>query len=186
MTKDSIAERGRNLEEAFFAKQDALLRQRLAALDETRPGAGAAALSAASGITDPGAIERLLASGVSATTLAALTLVPLVAVAWADGKIDENERKVLLAGAERAGLGRDHPGYGLFEGWLAKPPGSDMMAAWTQYVAALPPETKQMIKADIVGRARTVAEAAGGFLNIGSKVSSAEQAVLDDLDAAFA
>ena len=184
MTRDSLADRGKGLEDAFFAKQDALLRQQLAALDASR--SSTAALSEASGITDAATLGHLVSMGVSATTLAALTLVPLVAVAWADGKVDDNERTVLLTGAEKAGLDKGHAGYGLFEGWLVKAPGPDMMAAWKGYVAALPADAKAMIKGDVLGRARTVAEAAGGFLNLGRKISSAEQAVLTELEAAFA
>ncbi len=184
MTKDFLAERGKGLEEAFFAKQDALLRQQLAALDASR--SSTAALSEASGITDTATLDQLVAAGVSATTLAALTLVPLVAVAWADGKIDDNERTVLLTGAEKAGLDKGHAGYGLFEGWLAKAPGPDMMSAWKRYVSALPADARAMIRGDILGRARTVAEAAGGFLHFGNKVSAAEQAVLTELETAFA
>ena len=65
MTKDFLAERGKGLEEAFFAKQDALLRQQLAALDASR--SSTAALSEASGITDAGTLDHLVAAGVSAT-----------------------------------------------------------------------------------------------------------------------
>jgi len=37
----------------------------------------------------------------------------------------------------------------------------------------------------VLGRARSVAEAAGGFLGLGSKVSEAEEQVLDELDLAL-
>ena len=107
-------------------------------------------------------------------------------MAWADGKIDDNERTVLLTGAEKAGLDKGHAGYGLFEGWLAKAPGPDMMSAWKRYVSALPADARAMIRGDILAHARTVAEAAGGFLHFGNKVSAAEQAVLTELETAFA
>ena len=41
------------------------------------------------------------------------------------------------------------------------------------------------LKEDLLGRARAVAEAAGGLLGFGNKVSKSEQAVLDDLEEAF-
>jgi hypothetical protein len=41
------------------------------------------------------------------------------------------------------------------------------------------------LKQDLLGRARGVAEAAGGFLGLGKRISSAEQAVLTELEQAF-
>ena len=41
------------------------------------------------------------------------------------------------------------------------------------------------LKSDLLGRARTVAEAAGGILGLGSKVSKSEQAMLEELAHAF-
>ena len=183
MSKDGLAERGRGLEDAFFAKQDALLRQRLAELDEAK--SETAGLSEASGITDETVLRRLIGLGLSNTTLVALTLVPLVAVAWADGSIDETERKVLLASAEQTGLVQGHPAHALFERWLATKPHPELLGAWKGYVAALPAETRATLKSEILERARTVAEAAGGFLRIGNKVSGAEQAVLTDVEEAL-
>jgi hypothetical protein len=47
-------------------------------------------------------------------------------------------------------------------------------------------QAKQALKQDLLGRARVVAEAAGGFLGLGTRISSAEQAVLTELEQAFA
>ena len=46
-------------------------------------------------------------------------------------------------------------------------------------------DVKNALKRDLLGRARSVAEAAGGFLGFGSKVSQSEQAILDELEQAF-
>ncbi len=51
--------------------------------------------------------------------------------------------------------------------------------------STLSAEPKQALKEQVIGHARGVAEAAGGFLGLGSKVSSKEKAVLDDLEQAF-
>lgn len=57
-----------------------------------------------------------------------------------------------------------------------------------EYVAELSktfaPEAKRALSHDLLGRARAVAEAAGGFLGLG-KISSSEQAVLTELERAF-
>jgi hypothetical protein len=44
---------------------------------------------------------------------------------------------------------------------------------------------RNRLKSELLGRARRVAEAAGGFLGLGSKVSRAEEAILTELAAAF-
>jgi hypothetical protein len=44
---------------------------------------------------------------------------------------------------------------------------------------------KRALKLDIVRRARAVAEATGGFLGIGRRVSAEEEAVLRELETAF-
>ena len=64
-----------------------------------------------------------------------------------------------------------------------------MRDAWREYVGALAESLDRAaldaLKNDVMGRARGVAEAAGGFLGLGNKVSSEEQAVLDELAKAF-
>jgi hypothetical protein len=135
-------------------------------------------------------LEQLAAVDLSSETLAALSLVPLVEVAWADGRLDAKERSALLAAAERAGLSKDSASYQLLEEWFRERPSPKLLAAWKAYVAALSQtlniRAQDALKQDLLGRARLVAEAAGGFLGLGKRISSAEQAVLTELEQAFA
>jgi hypothetical protein len=187
MSHEFLDDRRHALEEAFFAQQDAELIRRLRKGHE--PDMRKQALSAASGITDDGLLEKLAASGIESDTLAALTLVPLVAVAWADGSLDEKERAALLSAASGAGLDPAGPGYQLLTQWLAKPPGPHLVETWTDYIrgtsANLGQDARQALQLHLLGRARRVAEAAGGFLGLSSKVSPAEEAMLAKLKAAF-
>ena len=82
------------LEEAFFARENAKLRQQLRDLDDTKRKKEA--LSAASGIANDAVLEKLAALNISSETVAALALVPLIAIAWADGSIDDKERAAVL------------------------------------------------------------------------------------------
>jgi hypothetical protein len=65
-----------------------------------------------------------------------------------------------------------------------------LLAAWKAYVAGLSRtldvHAKAALKQDLLGRARVIAEAAGGILGLGKRISSAEQAVLTELEQAFA
>ena len=134
-------------------------------------------------------LERLAALGIGPDTTAALSLVPLVAVAWADGSIDDKERSAILSAAEEAGLGKENVSYQLLERLLSEPPSPDLLVSWKDYTATLSatlsPEARAALKQDLLARARAVAEAAGGFLGIGRKVSAAEETVLDELASAF-
>lgn len=187
MTDEFLGDRRIGLENAFFAKQDAILRRRLGEMDETK--AKKQALSVASGIKDEAVLEELLALNITSATLAALSLVPLVVVAWADGSVDEKERSAALSSAEQSGLAKQDVSYQLFEGWLARKPPPELMAAWTEYVSALSATltdgARRALRSELLGRARAVAEATGGFMGVGPRVSVAEKAVLDALERAF-
>ena len=187
MGDEFLRERRRALEEAFFAKENEELLERLRRADAAQ--SRKAALAAASGIADDAVLERLAALGLGADTLAALALVPLVAVAWADGGIDDKERSAVLAAAEEAGIGRQAASRELLARWLREPPPRELLAAWTDYTravsATLDDAARQALRADLLGRARRVAEAAGGFLGLGRRVSANEETVLRRLEDAF-
>ena len=187
MKKDSFSGRRIELEEKFFLERDMELLQALR--EETAAKERKKALADASGITDDGLLDQLAELDLSVETMAALSLVPLIAVAWADGNIDAKERLAVLSAAERQGLEKEHPAHQLLEHWLQQKPDDKLTAAWMGYVAALSKSVddvvKNALKNDFLGRARTVAEAAGGLLGFGNKVSKSEQAVLSELERAF-
>jgi tellurite resistance protein len=186
MSNEFLGDRRVALEEAFFSKENARLRQRLRDMDQARQQKEA--LSTASGIADDAVLDRLAALKIDSDTLAALSLVPLVAVAWADGDIDEKERRVLLSKASEMGLGEQDLSYQLFERWLAEPPPAALLAAWKDYIGAfagsLNSEDRWALRQELLNRARAVAEAAGGFLGFAG-ISPAEAKVLKELEQSF-
>lgn len=185
MSSDALKDRKDALENEFFVRENAkaveALRAKLSA-DASRE-----ALAEASGISDASVIDGLVEAGITAETLAALSLVPLVAVAWADGKLDPGERDAIERAAESANLSADHQA--LLAEWLGAAPGAGLLDAWKAYVAALreglDADSLAALRQTIVGGARSVAESAGGFLGLGNKVSNSEAAVLADLEACF-
>ena len=186
MSREFLNERRVALEAAFFAEQDARLLQRLKAADEAKTKKEA--LAAASGISDGAVLDELVALGIDGNTLAALSLAPLVAVAWADGEPDEKERGAVLSAAAKAGLGEGDVGRELLDRWLKTRPPPELFAAWKDYVRAtaglLDEGARRALRAELLDRARSVAEATGGTLGIG-RVSPAEDAVLERLAKAF-
>ena len=117
------------------AEQDAALRRRMAETERTR--AKKAALAEVSGVRDEAVLDKLLALNITSETLVALSLLPLAAIAWADGTIDPNARAAVLRVAEKAGFNEQSPAYELLKGWLGRKPPSELVTAWEQYVVAL-------------------------------------------------
>ncbi len=187
MKNGSFGGRRIELEEKFFLERDQELLRALR--EETAAKERKKALADASGITDDQLLDQLAELDLSAETMVALSLVPLIAVAWADGSIDAKERLAVLSAAEQQGLEKEHSGHQLLENWLQQKPDIKLTAAWKGYVAAisktLDDAAKNALKDDFLGRARVVAEAAGGLLGFGNKVSKSEQAVLTELEQAF-
>jgi len=187
MNQEFLSERRKALEEAFFANQNKTLLQRLRETDAARQKK--AALAAASGISDDNVLEKLVALNIGSDTLAALSLVPIVKMAWADGAIDDKERKAALSVAAEIGLSNDSVSRALFEQWIAQRPPAGLFRAWKEYIGALlatmDEDARRALKQDILNRARAIAEATGGFLGIGRKVSHQEEIVLQELATAF-
>ena len=184
MSNEVLGDRGKALEDMFFAKENEKYRQ--AQEEEEQAQSKKDALSTSSGITDDAVLEQLLALEIHSDTLAALALVPLVEVAWADGTMDDKERSAILSAAEDSGLSGDSAA--LLDGWLDRQPGSEVLSAWKDYVSALTESmdsvTRDKLKQELLRRARTVAESAGGILGIG-KISSEEEDKLEELARAF-
>jgi hypothetical protein len=167
MGESRLDQSRRALEEAFFARQNDELLERMRRADSA--AMRKQAMAAATGVTDDALLERWLALNMGPETVAALALVPLVLVAWSD---DQRSNAAALV-----------------ESWLGAPPPATMEDAWRDYVRALvkdmPADARQALQAETIGRARRVAEAAGGFLGLGSRVSAVEAEVLSRLDRAF-
>jgi hypothetical protein len=172
------------LEDEFFRREDQRLLKRLTELKAA--DASREALTKASGITTPAVLDQLLQLGIRGETLAALSIVPLVEVAWADGDLDAKERRAIV---DRAGIARDSTAGALLEAWLDRRPDAKLFTAWTQTVQAvrsqLAADAAARLKTSLLEQARAVAAASGGLFGIGSKVSKAEAEMLAKLEAAF-
>lgn len=181
-----LDERRQALEEAFFRKQDAALRAQIQAAREH--ASAREALAAHSPRADAELLDRLVELGIRVESLAALMLVPLVEVAWADGTMDPREREAVLNAAAASGVEPESPSHALLESWTSERPPAALYASWSAYVASLCRELsadhRWHLEEQLLGRARSVARAAGGFLGL-AKVSKPEEEVLARLEQAF-
>jgi tellurite resistance protein len=183
MKPNGINPDARNLEDEFFAREHAKLLEGLRRKKEREERREA--LRQVVRIKDEAFLDHLLALGVGPETVLALRLIPLVVVAWADGKMDDAERKAVLRAAEERGVAAESTTRQLLEGWLARKPEPRLLELWKQYVGSIwssfSDDEQWEMRRYLLDAAQEVAEAAGGFLGLTAKISKEEQAVLDDL-----
>ncbi len=183
---DTLDDRRRALEEEFFSKQNKEKLAKLAAAtaqQQTREE-----LTKLTGIRDDKLLDALAGLNVGAGATLVLSLYPIVAVAWADGNFDSQEKKVVTELAKTLGI-EGTPAESYLNEWLASKPEPKWFELWAEYTKALafalPVADRQLLEATVLARAKTVAEVSGGFLGVAFRVSAAEQAVLDRLAAVF-
>jgi hypothetical protein len=185
-TPDPFSERRKSLEEQFFKDKDRQLMERmrgeLSALEAKKQ------LAHVSGIVEERVLENLVKAGVKAETLAAVTMIPIVEVAWADGSVTSEERDAVLNAAAAQGVQPDTAPYEILRAWLKDRPDSHVIAAWKDYVQeaarTMPKETVAAMKKAMIDRATRVAEAAGGFLGLAT-ISHSERKAIDEFAKAF-
>lgn len=183
---DHSPQRWFNLEEQFFKGLDQQLLNKLQ--EQTQLEQTAESIKQVIGIDDPALAEEIARLNVSVETLAAFRLTPLVAVAWADERVDSSERSVIARAAEKAGLRGDDPSMELLMSWTERRPGPELLDAWCDYTRALcsslNEEQRHALKREIMRQVRDVAEATGGMLGFGS-VSPNEQATMKRVEEAL-
>lgn len=182
-TRITMDERRKALEEEFFQRQERKLLERLR--EKSARDRSIAELRELSGIADEVVLGHLVDAEVSAETLMAFTLVPLVSVAWANGSVEEAERDAVLRAADEAGVRTGTAAYAALERMLEERPSRRLLTIWCEYARCLHGHLSESKRAglvtDVVGRARGVAEAAGGLLGLGA-VSAAEESVLSQVE----
>ena len=183
---DDLQGRGNALENAFFLDRDQELLQKLKA--EVAGKETQDAMRSVSGIDDDAVLDQLIKAGVTPESLSAVSLIPLVSVAWCDRSMEAKEKQAILDAAAASGIEKDSASSELLNSWLDAQPGNELLDMWKSYVGSLKGSlddtSYSQLKASVINRAEAVAESAGGFLGIAS-VSDAEKKAIADLSAAF-
>jgi tellurite resistance protein len=180
MSESLLNRRERAFEAVFFARLDEELIAKMRAKRAREAALGELATSL--GVADPELLQHILDQGVDATTLQALSVVPLVLTAWANGDVTDDERAAVLRAAAESGVTEESGARHLLDAWLDEVPGEDLEATWCEYVHSvlekLEPGKATEVSERVLRRCRDVAKASGGFLGIG-EISRKEHAVLD-------
>ncbi|MBI1314798.1 hypothetical protein GC176_26180 [bacterium] len=184
--RGAFSNRERALEDAFFHKVDAELLAQIRA--ELHGDDDLEKLAEKTGIRDQKLLQELLEMGLTAENLLVLWLIPLTQVAWADGEIDGNERRAIEAALCEQGFAAESAAARLMSSWLDHRPSEAALEAWREYAVTVlrnaDEQRRVQLKHELLARARDVARAAGGFMNLGD-VSRAEEAVLREIETAL-
>jgi hypothetical protein len=179
--------RKRALEEEYFRKLNSALVAHMRAT--AREAREVQALEKASGVMDESLMDQLVHLGVTPETLPAFALVPLLEVAWADGKLDAYERRAVLADAGALALAPGSPAAEVLRGWLVERPAGGLFRLWFEFTREacrpLTPAARMELELTMLTRATAIARASGGLLGFGSPVSPQERADLNRVRAAY-
>lgn len=185
--KDSLADRGRGLEEGFFRKRDQELIEKLRL--SARAATERRQIGDAIGVKDEKTLSDLLELGYTRETVGLLHLVPLVQVAWAEGNVSKRERELIMEAAGARGVEKGSAAHKKLVEWLERRPSEAFfqktLAIIQAILGALPEDKQEGSKRDLVAYCTRIAEASGGILGLGSKIHDAENALLRKIAASL-
>lgn len=174
------------LEEQFFGQVDQDLLRRLR--ENMKVAETADAIMSVTGIKNAELAQSIAEKNITVETLSAFRLVPLVAVAWADDRVESDERDVILNAAEKSGIDAQAPAMELLASWTKNRPPVELLDTWCDYAKSLSDSidegNRSALREEILGQAKAVAEACGGILGFGS-ISPGESETLARIEAAL-
>jgi hypothetical protein len=186
MADDALRQRGKGLEEEFFHRKEKELIEKLRKQREAE--AQKKELAEAAGNPNEEVLETLHQLGYTRDTVSLLHLVPLLNVAWADNKVSNQERDLILEAARLRGVAADNPAYQQLTDWLTNRPSQEFFDHTLLIIGDLlettPPGDGKIDRETLLDLSTRVAAASGGILGVG-KISGEEQAILDRLATAL-
>jgi tellurite resistance protein len=140
---------------------------------------------------DEAIIDALQSLGIDRASYKVIALLPLVEMAWADGKVQEEERRLILGIASNHGrLGGE--GLRVLENWLAFEPSPETKKRGSQIVAALLQRREGFGHTlmgghdqDVLEMCEAVAKAAGKLFGVVSVMTPEERKALGDIERAL-
>lgn len=179
---DSLAERGRALEDQYFQQKDRELIERIQRA--SRDDASRRELGTATGLSDPQLLEELQALGFTPETVSLLPFVPVLQVAWAEAGITSVERSLLVRLARARGIAEGSAADRQLSEWLETPPSPKVYSSATRLIRAMldaPAHDPAGLTADdLVSYCEQIAAVSGGVFGTGW-TSSDERSLLKSI-----
>lgn len=179
--RDLWDERRRSYESEYFQRRERELIEKMRA--RARELADEHQMGQAAGISDDDVLAALHDLGYTRETVTLVHLVPLLQVAWIDGSVSPAERAGILEAARLRGVEESTPAHRQLVSWLDRKPldgfFEDTLRLIGNLLAAMPDDARTKAKTTLLAYANAIAEASGGILGLGNKVSAEERAVID-------
>ena len=177
MADDPLSNKRRAHEEDYFQKRDQELiekaRQQAQAQRELRE------LGERVGITDPEISRELAELGFTPETVKLLPLMPVLEMAWAEGGVTPEERKMVVTVARSREIEEGSAADRQLAEWLDRRPEDSVFRRAGRLISALlaPGSRFAVTPDDIIKYCEAIADASGGVFGI-RRVSSEERATL--------
>lgn len=122
-------------------------------------------------------VGRLRSLGFDGETAQVFDLLPLIHVAWADGKIERNERGLIFKVLEQRGVAKGSESWELIGALLDEEPSAAFMDETLALLRDLA-ASKPGVQSSVLDLCLMVADASGGILGFGNKVSDEEKELI--------
>ena len=129
------------------------------------------------GTDDQSLLDRIEQLGFTGDTVKALDVLPLVHVAWADGKVQAKERAAVLSVLDRRGVAPGSQASLFVEALLEKRPSESYLAESLFLLKDLASRSGTDVS-DLVDLCARVAEASGGLFGLRESTNDAEQKLI--------
>jgi len=172
--KDLLEERGRALEETFFYLAENTLLEKIK--KEEADTDLREHLKMITGIEGQSSLDNLISLNITTSSVMALTYIPFIAVAWADGAIEDFEKAIILNKA-KAELGHNSlETIELLNNWLTERPSDLLLNVWKEYVWAFKKNHTSAeytaFTREVIHFSHDIASIAGGIFGIGYESKS--------------
>jgi uncharacterized tellurite resistance protein B-like protein len=141
-------------------------------------------IARAVGTDDQSIVDRLEQLGFNGESAQVIDLLPLVHVAWSDGRVQRGERAKILSILESRGLAPTSEASLLIETLLERRPSETFMAESLALVRELA-EKSGRDPSELVDLCVSVADASGRLFGLGGAVSAAERTLIEQIATAL-
>ena len=177
MADDLAAGRRRMQEEEYFQKKDRELIEK--ARQQAKAEAELREMGERAGVTDQGVIHELAELGFTTETVRLLPLIPVLEMAWAEGGVTAQERRMVIDVARTRGIEEGSAADRQLAEWLDRQPDASVYRRAGRLISALfeSGAPVNLTADDLLKYCEAIADASGGIFGIG-RVSSEERATL--------
>jgi len=126
-------------------------------------------------------IRELFEEGFDEDTIRAVYLIPVIDTAWADGKVQAEERQEILELLEERGIQAGSGAYLMIDSWLTKKPTDDFFADANDLIEPLFKDLKENRGGDIMWVIKAAERVASATGTMDSPISLGEQKVIKSI-----